>query len=221
MRVYLLTILLRVEVLESLLSDVGSKDASGELLGEPVDIGDGEAGAGQLGTVGAVGASSRSRNGFLLLLGEEKGLVRPIVANFCPELKGLFSSCVWAAAGARSGAAALGGELGGTLGAATKLAVKGLVLAAVAGAAAGVSTPAVPAVPAVPAAGWRKVSEKSVSRWSPASPFSEKCVTLMGSETLEGESGVSRLEMVSRSAAGAGADTVVVVRVGALSTSIS
>ena len=46
MRVYLLTILLRVEVLESLLSDVGSKDASGELLGEPVDIGDGEAGAG-------------------------------------------------------------------------------------------------------------------------------------------------------------------------------
>ena len=220
MRVYLLTILLRVEVLESLLSDVGSKDASGELLGEPVDIGDGEAGAGagQLGTVGAVGASSRSRNGFLLLLGEEKGLVRPIVANFCPELKGLFSSCVWAAAGARSGAAALGGELGGTLGAATKFAVKGLVLAAVAGAAAGVSTPA---VPAVPAAGWRKVSEKSVSRWSPASPFSEKCVTLMGSETLEGESGVSRLEMVSRSAAGAGADTVVVVRVGALSTSIS
>ena len=217
MRVYLLTILLRVEVLESLLSDVGSKDASGELLGEPVDIGDGEAGAGagQLGTVGAVGASSRSRNGFLLLLGEEKGLVRPIVANFCPELKGLFSSCVWAAAGARSGAAALGGELGGTLGAATKFAVKGLVLAAVAGPAAGVSTPA------VPAAGCRKVSEKSVSRWSPASPFSEKCVTLMGSETLEGESGVSRLEMVSRSAAGAGADTVVVVRVGALSTSIS
>ena len=217
MRVYLLTILLRVEVLESLLSDVGSKDASGELLGEPVDIGDGEAGAGagQLGTVGAVGASSRSRNGFLLLLGEEKGLVRPIVANFCPELKGLFSSCVWAAAGARSGAAALGGELGGTLGAATKFAVKGLVLAAVAGAAAGVSTPA------VPAAGCRKVSEKRVSRWSPASPFSEKCVTLMGSETLEGESGVSRLEMVSRSAAGAGADTVVVVRVGALSTSIS
>ena len=45
-------------------------------------------------------------------------------------------------------------------------------------------------------------------------PFSEKWVTLMGRETLEGERGVSRLEMVSRS-------TLVVVRVGVLSTSIS
>ena len=82
--------MLRVEVLESLLSEVGSRDASGELLGEPVDMGEGEAGAGA-GTVGAVGASSRSRNGFLLLFGDENGFVLPIVANFCPELNGLFS----------------------------------------------------------------------------------------------------------------------------------
>ena len=60
----------------------------------------------------------------------------------------------------------------------------------------------------------RKLSVKIVSRCSPATPFSEKWVTLMGSETLEGERGVSRLEMVSRS-------TLVVVRVGVLSTSIS
>ena len=79
-------------MLESLLSDVGSREASGELLGDPVDIGDGEAGAGTgAGTVGAAGASRRSRNGFLLLFGDENGFVRPIVANFWPELKGLFS----------------------------------------------------------------------------------------------------------------------------------
>lgn len=84
------SILLRVDVLESLLSDVGSREASGELLGDPVDMGDGEAGAGA-GTVGAAGASRRSRNGFLLLFGDENGFVRPIVANFWPELKGLFS----------------------------------------------------------------------------------------------------------------------------------
>ena len=82
-------------MLESL-SDVGSNDASGELLGDPVDIGEGEAGAGAgalaVGTVGAVGASNRSRNGFLLLLGDEKGFVLPIVANFCPELNGLLSA---------------------------------------------------------------------------------------------------------------------------------
>jgi len=69
------SILLSVEVLESL-SDVGSKDASGEfefeLLGDPVDIGEGEeagAGAIELGTVGAVGAdpSRRSKNGLVLL----------------------------------------------------------------------------------------------------------------------------------------------------------
>ena len=88
-------------LLESL-SEVGSSEASGELLGDPVDIGDGEDGAGaltpvtpllplELGTVGAVGASSRSKNGFLLLFGEENGFVLPIVANFCPELKGLLS----------------------------------------------------------------------------------------------------------------------------------
>ena len=81
-------------MLESLLSEVGSSDASGELLGDPVDIGDGEAGAGAgagAGTVGAAGASRRSRNGFLLLFGDENGFVLPIVANFWPELKGLFS----------------------------------------------------------------------------------------------------------------------------------
>ena len=77
-------------MLESLLSDVGSREASGELLGDPVDIGEGEAGAGA-GTVGAAGASRRSRNGFLLLFGDENGFVRPIVANFWPEVKGLFS----------------------------------------------------------------------------------------------------------------------------------
>ena len=67
----------------------------------------------------------------------------------------------------------------------------------------------------------KKLSEKSVSLCSPASPFSEKCVTLMGSETLEGERGVSREEMVRRSTAAGWSDTVVVVRVGELSTSIS
>ena len=43
----------------------------------------------------------------------------------------------------------------------------------------------------------------------------------MGSDTLEGESGVSREEMVRRSSAAGWSDTVVVVRVGELSTSIS
>ena len=80
-------------MLESL-SDVGSKDASGELLGDPVDMGEGDdagAGAAELGTVGAAGAepSRRSKNGFLLLLGDENGFVLPIVANFCPVLNGL------------------------------------------------------------------------------------------------------------------------------------
>jgi len=90
------SILLSVEVLESL-SDVGSKDASGELLGDPVDMGEGDdagAGAAELGTVGAAGAepSRRSKNGFLLLLGDENGFVLPIVANFCPVLNGLLLS---------------------------------------------------------------------------------------------------------------------------------
>jgi len=82
-------------VLESLLSEVGSNEASGELVGDPVDMGDTEAGtgAGATGTVGAVGASSLSKNGFLLLFGEEKGFVRPMVANFWLELKGLLSFC--------------------------------------------------------------------------------------------------------------------------------
>ena len=88
-------------MLESaLLSDVGSSEASGELFGDPVDMGEAElravctvgaVGAVGAGTVGALGASNLSKNGFLLLLGEENGLVRPIVANFCPELKGLLS----------------------------------------------------------------------------------------------------------------------------------
>ena len=52
-------------------------------------------------------------------------------------------------------------------------------------------------------------------------PFSEKWVTLMGRDTFEGERGVSRLEMASRSTLAGGEDTVVVVRVGELSTSIS
>ena len=43
----------------------------------------------------------------------------------------------------------------------------------------------------------------------------------MGRFTLDGDSGVSRLEMVSRSTLVAGDVTVVVVRVGELSTSIS
>lgn len=72
----LLTILLRVDVLEPL-SETGSKDASGEVPGE-VDIGD--------PAVSSVPAdvSSRSRNGFLLLFGDVNGLERPMVANFWP-----------------------------------------------------------------------------------------------------------------------------------------
>lgn len=82
------------------------------------------------------------------------------------------------------------------------------------GAAAGETAP-------LPAAPFKKVSEKRVSLWRPARPFWEKCVTLMGSDTLEGESGVSRLEMVRRSTLLGGEVRVVVVMVGELSTSIS
>ena len=67
----------------------------------------------------------------------------------------------------------------------------------------------------------RKLSENRVSLCRPATPFSEKWVTLMGSDTLDGERGVSREEMVRRSTAEGWADTVVVVSVGELSTSIS
>lgn len=68
-----------MDVLESF-SEFGPREASGELLGEPVDIG--EPGAGTGAVVGWGGTSRRSRKGFLLLLGEENGFDRPIVANF-------------------------------------------------------------------------------------------------------------------------------------------
>lgn len=57
--------------------------AWGEVVGEPWDIGESA----------VVGGDTESRNGFFDLVGEEKGLDRPIVANFCPE-KGLFVVCV-------------------------------------------------------------------------------------------------------------------------------
>ena len=85
-------------------------------------------------------------------------------------------------------------------------------------------TPAAAAeLPAFASEVWllRKLSVKIVSLCRPAMPFSEKWVTLMGRDTFEGERGVSRLEMVSRSTLAGGEDTVVVVRVGELSTSIS
>lgn len=82
------SILLSAGLLESV-SELGSKEASGELLGELVDMG--ESGAGAAGGCG--GTSRRSRNGFLLLFGDEKGLDRPMVANFWFEPKGLFICC--------------------------------------------------------------------------------------------------------------------------------
>ena len=97
-----------MDVLESF-SEFGSKEASGELLGEPVDIGEPGAGAGAV--VAGGGTSRRSRKGFLLLFGEEKGFDRPIVANFWPAPNGLLV-CV-----------CVGDEVG-----CTKLLVKGLVL---------------------------------------------------------------------------------------------
>jgi len=100
------SILFSADVLESV-SEFGSKEASGELLGEPVDIGEPGTGA----AVGGGGTSSWSRKGFLLLFGEENGLDLPIVANFWPAPKGLLV-CV-----------CVGDEVGGT-----KLLVKGLVL---------------------------------------------------------------------------------------------
>lgn len=59
---------------------LGSREASGVVRGElepVVDIGD------------AGGGTAGSRNGFLVLVGdEENGFDLPMVANFCPELKG-------------------------------------------------------------------------------------------------------------------------------------
>ena len=182
------------------------------MLRDPVDIGDGEVAGwttGWLGMVGATGASSRSRNGFLLLLGEVKGLDLPIVANFCVWLA--VSDCDWEVEG--DVLVVVVGRVGG----ATKFPMKGLVLLiallAVSGAVVvgGAETPEL-----------RKLSEKRVSLWSPAIPFSEKWVTLMGRDTLEGERGVARVAMLERRSMFAGWEvTVVVVMVGELSTSIN
>ena len=62
-------------------STVGSMLAGGELVGEPVDIGEST-------VVEVVGGTTGSRKGFFDLVGEEKGLERPMVANFWPA-KGL------------------------------------------------------------------------------------------------------------------------------------
>ena len=165
-----------------------------------------------VGMVGATGASSRSRNGFLLLLGEVKGLDLPIVANFCVWFA--VSDCDWEV----EGEVLVGVGVVGTVGGATKFPMKGFVLLiallAVSGAAAVVGGAETPEL--------RKLSEKRVSLWSPAIPFSEKWVTLMGRETLEGERGVARVAMLERRSMFAGWEvTVVVVRVGELSTSIN
>ena len=222
----LLTILLRVEELESV-SEVGSREASGELLRDPVDMGEGEA-AGWLGTaaggntggtMGATGTSRRSKNGFLLLLGELKGLDLPMVANLGPAAWLVLSDCDW------------GGELLEVweevvvvavvevveVGA-TKLATKGLVLVrALLGVSAGWLVAGTEAPPEL-----RKLSEKRVSLWRPATPFSEKWVTLMGSDTLEGERGGARVAMLESRSRLEGCEVrVVVVRVGELSTSIN
>ena len=221
---------MRVEELESV-SEVGSREASGELLRDPVDIGEGEAagwlgaaGGGKTGgTMGATGTSRRSKNGFLLLLGELKGLDLPMVANLGPAWL-VESDCDW------------GGELLEVLVVleevvvavvevvevvevgATKFATKGLVLArpllavSVARQVAGTEAPAE----------LRKLSEKIVSLWRPARPFSEKWVTLIGSDTLEGERGGARVAILeSRSRLEGWEVRVVVVRVGELSTSIN
>ena len=60
----------------------GSRDASGELAGESVDIGGGGLGMAGGAGVAETSPSIRSRKGFLLLFGEENGFERPIVANF-------------------------------------------------------------------------------------------------------------------------------------------
>ena len=171
--------------------------------------------------MGATGTSRRSKNGFLLLLGELKGLDLPMVANLGPAAWLAVSDCDW------------GGELLELLEVvvvavvamvavvevgATKSATKGLVLGrpllavSVARLVAGTEAPAE----------LRKLSEKRVSLWRPATPFSEKWVTLIGSDTLEGERGGARVAMLERRSMLEGWEVrVVVVRVGELSTSIN
>lgn len=172
------SILLSVEVLESaLLSEVGSSEASGELLGDPVDMGETEdAGTVGAGTVGAGGASKRSKNGFLLLFGEENGLVRPIVANFCPELKGLFSlfvgCCCCCICSCRGDV--LGDKNGLVL--ALLLLTAGLLSTASPFRAedGGVIVVAVGALFFSADSAVKKLSENNVSLCNPAGPFSEK-----------------------------------------------
>ena len=65
------------------MTGAGSRLVSGELLGEPVDMGEATAGALAGGTTG-------SRKGFFDLVGDEKGLERSMVANFWPA-KGLLA----------------------------------------------------------------------------------------------------------------------------------
>ena len=79
------TLLVLTILLRSLASmrGAGSRLVSGELLGEPVDMGESTAGTLLDGTTG-------SRNGFFDLVGDEKGLERPMVANFWPA-KGLLA----------------------------------------------------------------------------------------------------------------------------------
>ena len=166
----LLTILFKVDELESV-SDVGSKEASGELLREPVDIGEGDVAGWLGGMVGATGASRRSRNGFLLLFGDVNGLDLPMVANFCVWFSVSDCDCVVEVIGA-VGMEGIDGMVGmvGMVGGGTKFPTNGLVLlvpllavSVVAVVVGEVETPEL-----------RKLSEKRVSLCSPAIPFSEK-----------------------------------------------
>lgn len=112
------SILFKVEELESV-SEVGSREASGELLRDPVDIGEGDVAGWLTGRLGGTGgATGASRNGFLLLFGDVNGLDLPMVANFCVWFATSDCGCV------------MGGEvLGVLLGvAATKLPTNGFVL---------------------------------------------------------------------------------------------
>ena len=68
----------------------GSMLASGEFVGEPVvDIGESVVDAIGGCIVVVIGGTTGSKNGFFDFVGEEKGLDRPIVANFWPA-NGLF-----------------------------------------------------------------------------------------------------------------------------------
>lgn len=219
------SILLRVEELESV-SEVGSREASGELLRDPVDMGEGEA-AGWLGTaaggntggtMGATGTSRRSKNGFLLLLGELKGFDLPMVANLGPAAWLVLSDCDWGGELLEVWEVVVVAVVEVVEVGATKLATKGLVLVrALLGVSAGWLVAGTEAPPEL-----RKLSEKRVSLWRPATPFSEKWVTLMGSDTLEGERGGARVAMLESRSRLEGCEVrVVVVRVGELSTSIN